>query len=210
MEAGRAQLQHRTMRCRRAEVLPIECVVRGYIVGGGWKEYQQSGSVSGIALPKGLQLAQAFDTPLFTPSSKAASGHDEPISFEQTIATIGQDLAEQVRDRSLAIYAQARDYAAERGILLADTKFEFGVRDGQLILIDEVLTPDSSRFWSAETWQPGTNPHSFDKQFLRDWLETQDWDKRPPPPRIPDEILSQTGARYVEAYERLTGATFRW
>ncbi len=207
---GRGQLQHRTMRCHKAEVLPVECVVRGYIVGGGWKEYQQSGTVSGIRLPAGMQLAQQFDEPLFTPSTKAEVGHDEPISFEQCVETIGADLAHEVRARALAIYGEGRAYAAERGIILADTKFEFGLRDGELILIDEVLTPDSSRFWPADAWQPGENPPSFDKQYLRDWLNTLDWDKNPPPPAIPDEVLVQTGARYVEAYEKITGRKYCW
>lgn len=205
-EAYVDQLRGRAMVCLKAEVLPVECVVRGYLVGGGWKEYQASGRVSGVELPAGLRLAARLPAPIFTPSTKASDGHDEPISFEQAAAIIGADRAAEARDRALAIYAEAAAYAERRGIILADTKFEFGVRDGEMILIDEALTPDSSRFWPADRWQEGTNPPSFDKQYLRDYLETLDWNKQPPPPPIPPQIIEQTAARYVEAFERLTGA----
>lgn len=205
-EAYRDMLAGRAMVCRKAEVLPIECVVRGYLVGDGWKEYQQTGTVSGVRLPAGLRLAVRLPEPIFTPSTKATSGHDEPISFEQAAERVGHDLAAAVRERSLAIYNEAAALAERRGLILADTKFEFGLVDGDLALVDEVLTPDSSRFWPADAWRPGQNPPSFDKQFLRDYLETLDWPKQPPPPTIPPEILEQTAARYHEAYQRLTGS----
>ena len=199
------QLRGRAMIVRRATVLPVECIVRGYIIGGGWKEYQQSGSVSGIGLPGGLELAQKLPEPLFTPSTKATDGHDEPISFEQACEIAGADQMQAARTRSLDIYTRAAAYAERRGIILADTKFEFGLCDDKLLLVDEVLTPDSSRFWPADQWQPGQNPPSFDKQFLRDYLNTLDWPKRPPPPRISDDIVVQTRQRYVDAYRLLTG-----
>jgi phosphoribosylaminoimidazole-succinocarboxamide synthase len=199
------QLCGRASVCRKAEVLPVECVVRGYIVGGGWKEYRQTGAVSGVTLPSGLQTADKLPEPIFTPSTKADGGHDEPISFERVCDLIGRHRAAQVRDRSMAIYSQAADFAADRGMILADTKFEFGLVDGELMLIDEVLTPDSSRFWPADQWRPGENPPSFDKQFLRDYLETLDWDKQPPPPTLPDKIIEHTAARYAEARARLIG-----
>ena len=224
------QLRGRAMICKKAKVLPVECVVRGYIVGGGWKEYQECGKVSGIELPAGLQLAQKFSEPLFTPSTKATDGHDEPISFEQagviasqfvfdtdggsvgscdacSAAAAGRALMAELRDRAIRIYTEAAEYAAGHGIILADTKFEFGLCDGKLLLIDEVLTPDSSRFWPVNEWQPGHNPPSFDKQFLRDYLNGLDWNKQPPPPTIPDEILLQTRQRYFDAYCLLTGKT---
>jgi phosphoribosylaminoimidazole-succinocarboxamide synthase len=198
-------LRGRAMVCKKAQVLPIECVVRGYIVGGGWEEYQQTGHVSGIKLPTGLRLAGRLPEPLFTPSTKATDGHDQPVSFEHACDIAGGDAMESARSRALEIYTQAAAHAEKRGIILADTKFEFGVCDGQLLLIDEVLTPDSSRFWPADAWVPGTNPPSFDKQFLRDYLNALNWDKNPPPPKIPDEIIVQTSTRYVEAYQLLTG-----
>ena len=200
-----AQLAGRAMVVRRAEVLPVECVVRGYLIGGGWREYQQSGRVSGIELPAGLQPAEKLPEPLFTPSTKATNGHDEPISFEQACESAGRERMQQARERSLAIYNEAARIAEKRGIILADTKFEFGVADGELLLVDEVLTPDSSRFWPADAWEVGKNPPSFDKQFLRDYLSTLDWDKRPPPPAIPADIITRTRQRYVEAYTLLTG-----
>jgi phosphoribosylaminoimidazole-succinocarboxamide synthase len=217
-EAHVDQLRGRAMVVRKARVLPVECVVRGYVIGGGWKEYQETGAVSGIELPRGLKLAEKLPEPLFTPSTKATDGHDEPISFEQAceiaerfvreaaagIAS-GRALLEAACDRALAIYAEASRRAEQRGIILADTKFEFGIHENDLLLIDEVLTPDSSRFWPADAWQPGTSPPSFDKQFLRDYLNTLDWNKQPPPPRIPEEIVAQTRARYVEAFRLLTG-----
>jgi len=204
-EPFRGQLRHRAMVCDKAEVIPVECVVRGYLVGGGWREYQQTGRISGVQLPTGLRLGDRLPEPIFTPSTKAQNGHDEPISFEQACEIAGGDRMHAARQRSLAIYMQAAEYAARRGILLADTKFEFGLRDGQLLLIDEVLTPDSSRFWPADRWQPGTNPPSFDKQYLRDYLESTGWDKRSPPPPLPDEVVEQTCQRYVDAWHRLCG-----
>ena len=212
------QLRGRAMVVKKASVLPVECVVRGYVVGGGWKEYQASGSVSGIELPPGLQLAQKLPEPIFTPSTKATDGHDEPVSFEQACKIArrfmldcgatpgaGKALMLAARSRALQIYEQGRDYAAERGIIIADTKFEFGVCENELVLIDEVLTPDSSRFWPADQYEPGRNPPSFDKQFLRDYLDGLEWNKQPPPPAIPEEIIAQTRARYVEAYRLLAG-----
>jgi phosphoribosylaminoimidazole-succinocarboxamide synthase len=195
----------RAMLVKRAEVLPIECVVRGYLAGGGWKEYQTSGAVSGIALPAGLRESQQLSEPIFTPSTKAESGHDEPISFEQTAALIGNNLAEQVKSTSLRLYSFAANYARQRGIIIADTKFEFGLIDGQLTLVDEALTPDSSRFWDVEKYTPGASQDSFDKQFVRDYLETLDWDKTPPAPPLPPEIMQRTLDKYLEAYSRLTG-----
>ncbi|MFH1745985.1 MAG: phosphoribosylaminoimidazolesuccinocarboxamide synthase [Planctomycetota bacterium] len=213
-----AQLDRRAMVVRKAAVLPVECVVRGYLVGGGWREYQDTGCVSGLRLPAGLQQAQKLPEPIFTPSTKATDGHDEPISFEQAGTIVaqfavqqgltpqeGRDLMATACRRALEIYAQARDYAAERGIIIADTKFEFGYCDGELLLVDEVLTPDSSRFWPIESYQVGQSPPSFDKQFLRDYLFGLDWDRRPPPPTIPAEIIAATQQRYFEAYRLLTG-----
>jgi phosphoribosylaminoimidazole-succinocarboxamide synthase len=195
----------RAMLVKRAEVLPIECVVRGYLAGGGWKEYQANGAVSGIDLPEGLQESQQLPEPIFTPSTKAESGHDEPISFEQTAELIGKELAEQVKSTSLQLYSFAADYARQRGIIIADTKFEFGLIDGKLTLVDEALTPDSSRFWDVEKYTPGASQDSFDKQFVRDYLETLDWDKTPPAPALPAEIMQRTLDKYLEAYSRLTG-----
>ncbi len=211
------QLRGRAMVVKRVEILPVECIVRGYIIGSGWKEYQATGAICGIELPKGLQKAQKFDEPIFTPSTKATVGHDEPITFDQAIDTVAQFLApkrsisadprelmERVRRRSLEIYQQAAVHAEERGIILADTKFEFGLYNGELLLADEVLTPDSSRFWPKDQYRIGENQPSFDKQFLRDYLETVDWNKQPPPPTIPDEIIAKTRAGYEDAYRRLT------
>lgn len=200
------QLIGRTMICRKTEVIPVECVVRGYLIGGGWREYQESGRVSGIELPTGLGLAARLDEPIFTPSTKAATGHDEPISFEQACERVEPSVMAEARERSLVIYSAAADYARQRGMIIADTKFEFGVQDGQLLLIDEVLTPDSSRFWPAEAWREGHNPVSFDKQIVRDYLSTLDWKRQPPPPALPREIIERTAARYCEAFELLTGA----
>lgn len=193
---------------KRLRGLPVEAIVRGYLIGSGWKDYQREGRVCGIALPPGLRLAERLPEPLFTPSTKAALGtHDENVSFEAVAATIGQDLAEQVRTLSLTIYQEAADYALKRGIIIADTKFEFGLDEhNRLVLMDEVLTPDSSRFWPADQYQPGTNPPSFDKQFVRDYLETLDWNKQPPGPELPSAIVAQTVAKYREALERLTQA----
>ena len=204
------QLVGRSMVVRKTEVIPIECVVRGYLAGSGWKEYQQSQTVCGIPLPAGLLQADRLPEPVFTPATKAESGHDENISFEETASQIGIDLASQLRDLSIRIYITAADYALERGIILADTKFEFGLLDGEVILIDEVLTPDSSRYWPASRYAPGQSPFSFDKQFVRDWLETTDWDKNSPPPDMPQEIVTKTREKYVEACELITDAEFPW
>jgi len=198
-------LKRRSMIVKKARPLPIECVVRGYLAGSGWKEYQRSQTVCGIKLPPGLQESSELPEPIFTPATKAETGHDENISFEQAARIVGEALATRVRDLSLQIYNAARDYARRRGIIIADTKFEFGLYEGELILIDEVLTPDSSRFWPADQYAPGRSQPSFDKQFVRDWLETLDWDKTPPGPELPPEVIAKTSAKYVEAYERLTG-----
>jgi phosphoribosylaminoimidazole-succinocarboxamide synthase len=200
-----SQLQGRSMIVKKAQPLAIECVVRGYLAGSGWKEYRQSGTVCGIKLPAGLQESSPLPEPIFTPATKAETGHDENISFEQAANIVGAGIAQAARDASLKIYKFARDYARMRGIIIADTKFEFGIMDGQLILIDEVLTPDSSRFWPADVYAPGKGQPSFDKQFVRDYLETLDWDKTPPAPPLPPEVVAKSQAKYLEAYERLTG-----
>ncbi len=198
-------LARRSMVVKKAQPLAIECVVRGYIAGSGWKEYQASQSICGIPLPPGLTESAELPEPIFTPATKAETGHDINISFEEAAKLVGKGTAEQARDLSLRIYAMARAYARERGIIIADTKFEFGQLDGQLILIDEALTPDSSRFWPADQYRPGRGQPSFDKQFVRDYLETLDWDKTPPAPALPAEIVEKTRAKYLEAYRRLTG-----
>jgi len=200
-----ADLQRRSMIVKKAKPLAIECVVRGYLSGSGWKEYKQSQTVCGIKLPAGLTESAELSEPIFTPSTKAEVGHDENISFEQACKIVGKDLATQARELSLKIYRAGRDYARQRGIIIADTKFEFGLSDGKLILIDEVMTPDSSRFWPADQYQPGRGQPSFDKQFVRDYLETLDWNKTPPGPVLPDDVVAKTSAKYLEAYERLTG-----
>ena len=202
------ELRGRAMLCRRAEVLPIECVVRGYLSGSGWKEYQRDQAVCGVALPPGLRESDRLDEPIFTPSTKAVVGHDENISFDRAAELVGADVAGQVRDVSLELYRRARDLAAKRGIIVADTKFEFGMVDGQLTLVDEVLTPDSSRFWPADAHAPGGAQPSLDKQAVRDWLEASGWDKRPPAPELPDDVVAATTQRYATAYERLTGRPF--
>lgn len=201
-------LRGRSMVVRRTDVIPIECVARGYLSGSGWKEYQQSGTVCGIPLPAGLQESSRLPAPIFTPATKAETGHDENISFERTSELIGQALAEQLRELTLSIYQRGCQHAAAKGIIIADTKFEFGIRDGQVILIDEVMTPDSSRFWPADLWQPGRGQVSFDKQFVRDWLLSSGWDRNSPPPRLPDDVVQRTSARYIEAWQRLTGLPF--
>lgn len=205
-----APLVGRTQLVRKATVVPIECVARGYLAGSGWKEYQQQQTVCGIPLPAGLQLGSRLPEPIFTPATKATSGHDENIPFSTMVDAVGKELAETLRDRTLAIYSQAAEYALEHGIIIADTKFEFGHADGELLLIDEVLTPDSSRFWPVDTYKPGSSPFSYDKQFVRDWLESTDWDKNSPPPALPDDIVEKTRAKYIEAYETLSGQTFAW
>ena len=200
-----AQLARRSMIVKKATPLTIECVVRGYLAGSGWKEYQRSQTVCGLKLPAGLKESAELPEPIFTPATKAETGHDENIPFEVAAQLVGADIAERARDLSLRIYHFARDYARKRGIIIADTKFEFGLFEGELLLIDEVLTPDSSRFWPAAQYQPGQSQPSFDKQFVRDYLETLDWNKTPPAPALPPLILSRTQAKYLEAYERLTG-----
>ncbi len=199
------KLARRTMIVKKAKPLAIECIVRGYLSGSGWKEYKKSQTVCGIKLPAGLTESAELPEPIFTPSTKAEAGHDENISFEEACKIVGKDLATQASELSLKIYKAGRDYARQRGIIIADTKFEFGLSDGKLILIDEVLTPDSSRFWPADQYQPGKGQPSFDKQFVRDYLETLDWDKTPPGPALPDEVVAKTSAKYLDAYERLTG-----
>ena len=204
----RRLLAGRTSLVRKTEVVPIECVVRGYLAGSGWKEYRQSGTVCGIELPAGLVESSRLPEPIFTPATKAETGHDENVSFERTVELIGPEVAEELRRRSLDIFRRGSEYARQRGILIADTKFEWGRLDGRLILIDEVLTPDSSRFWPAAGYEAGRGQPSFDKQFVRDWLETTGWDKNSPPPSLPDEVVARTRQKYVEAYELLTGRRF--
>jgi phosphoribosylaminoimidazole-succinocarboxamide synthase len=199
------KLARRSMIVKKAKPLAIECVVRGYLAGSGWKEYQKSQTVCGIKLPSGLKESSELPEPIFTPATKAETGHDENISFERAKTIVGEKIAEQARTASLKIYNFARDYARKRGIIIADTKFEFGLDNGKLILIDEVLTPDSSRFWPADEYAPGCGQPSFDKQFVRDYLETLDWNKTPPGPKLPDDVVSKTTAKYLEAYEKLTG-----
>ena len=199
-------LQDRSIVVKKAKVLPVECIVRGYLVGSGWKDYQKTGEVSGLKLRDGYKLASKLDEPLFTPSTKAEIGeHDEAISYEGVANIIGEEYAKTIRDMALDIYTKARDYAESRGIILADTKFEFGTIDGVVTLVDEVLTPDSSRFWPKASYVEGTSPVSLDKQFVRDYLETLDWNKQAPGPVLPEEVVSKTAAKYIEAYEVLTG-----
>lgn len=200
------QIRGRSMLVKKAKVVPIECVARGYLAGSGWKEYQASQTVCGIKLPPGLRQCDRLPEPIFTPATKEETGHDINISFNEAAQRVGSDLASEMRKRTLSLYAQAAQYAHGRGIIIADTKFEFGqLPDGTLILIDEILTPDSSRFWPADSYKPGQDQPSFDKQFVRNWLETQPWNKTPPAPTLPEEVVQGTRKRYVEAYERLTG-----
>ncbi len=203
----RAPLEGRAVVARRLQALPVEAIVRGYIIGSGWRDYRATGTIGDVALPPGLRLADALPDPVFTPSTKAGPGeHDENIGFADLVERVGSDLAERVREVSLRLYREAAEYARARGIIIADTKFEFGLDDqGELVLIDEALTPDSSRFWPLDGWQPGENPPSFDKQFVRDWLETQAWDKTDPGPELPPEIVGCTRQKYEEAVQRLTG-----
>ncbi len=201
-------LRGRSTLCRKTEVVPIECVVRGYLAGSGWKEYQQSGAVCGIRLPDGLVESDRLPEPIFTPSTKAETGHDENISYEQMVDVVGPKISAELKRRSLDIFSRGSDYARERGIIIADTKFEFGQIGDELILIDEVLTPDSSRFWPADQYSPGKGQPSYDKQFVRDWLSATDWDKNSPPPALPDDIIAKTREKYVEAFRQLTGKSF--
>ena len=202
----KAQVKGRAIVVKKLKPLPIEAVVRGYIIGSGWKDYQKTGKICGIELPKGLKQAQKLPQPIFTPATKAESGHDENISFEEIVKLIGKEMAEKVREVSIRLYKEASEYAATKGIIIADTKFEFGTdAKGNLVLIDEVLTADSSRFWPADAYQVGMSPPSFDKQYVRDYLETLDWDKTPPAPKLPAEVIARTSQKYREALERLTG-----
>jgi phosphoribosylaminoimidazole-succinocarboxamide synthase len=205
LKAFREQLAGRSMIVKKTKPLPVECVVRGYLAGSGWKEYQQSQSVCGIKLPAGLRLASQLPEPIFTPATKAEEGHDENIDMKRCAQILGQDLADRVKTLSLEIYSRGRDHADQRGIIVADTKFEFGTVDGDLLLIDECLTPDSSRFWPKDQYAVGQSPPSFDKQFVRDYLETLDWDKTPPAPRLPKDVIKKTSAKYLEAFRRVTG-----
>jgi len=203
-------LRGRFMLVRKASVYPVECIVRGYLAGSGWKEYREAGTVCGIPLPEGLRESSRLDDPIFTPSTKAEIGdHDENISFDRMVDVVGPRIAEELRDTSVAVYGKAREHAASRGIIIADTKFEFGEIDGRVTLVDEVLTPDSSRFWPADTYAPGGGQPSFDKQFVRDWLESSGWDKRPPAPSLPADVIEATSAKYIQAYELITGRTFQ-
>ena len=205
-EEEKAQVKGRSVVVRKLKPLPIEAVVRGYLIGSGWKDYRNTGKICGIELAKGLQLAQKLHAPIFTPATKAEEGHDENISFDEVEKLIGEELANKVREVSLQLYKEAADYAASRGIIIADTKFEFGTDgEGNLVLIDEVLTADSSRFWPADSYKVGSSPPSFDKQYVRDYLETMNWNKTPPAPRLPREVIAKTSQKYQEALERLTG-----
>ena len=206
--ARRPEFDGRSMLCRVADMLPIECIVRGYLAGSAWKEYNATGSMHGVRLTQGLRESSRLPEPLFTPSTKAAAGHDVNISFDQAIALVGRSTAERARDIAVELYTRAARWASERGIIIADTKFELGFIDGELALCDEVLTPDSSRFWPADQWHPGSAPPSFDKQPVRDYLEGLGWNKQQPPPPLPPEVVAATRRRYVEAYERITGQSF--
>lgn len=209
-DADRASLAGRSMLVRKCEVVPVECVVRGYLDGSGWKEYQQSGEVCGVRLPAGLKQCDRLEQPIFTPATKEETGHDINISFQQMVEIVGAETAEELSRRSIEVYLRGAEHALQRGIVIADTKFEWGWADGRLILIDEVLTPDSSRFWPADLYQPGRSQASYDKQFVRDYLSSTGWDKNSPPPELPAEIVGKTRQKYIEAYERLTGRSFRW
>ena len=207
-EADHAELEGRTMVVRRAEVVPVECVVRGYLYGSSWREYRDGGGPTTEHLPDGLEMADKLPEPIFTPATKADTGHDENITEAQTRELLGDDLYEELKFRSIDIYTRANEYAAKKGVILADTKFEFGHANGELLLIDEVLTPDSSRYWPTDAYEPGAEIPSFDKQYVREWLEKQPWDKNPPAPDLPEEIVDGTRQRYIEAYERITGESF--
>lgn len=205
LKAYREQLDGRFMIVKKLEMVPVECVVRGYLVGSGWKEYQRDGSVCGIALPENMKQAQKIAEPIFTPASKATDGHDINISFDTMVNEVGADLAGKLRDLSIDIYQRAAEHALKEGVIIADTKFEFGLLNGEIVLGDEVLTPDSSRYWPLDSYAVGANPPSYDKQYVRDYLATLDWDKEPPGPNLPDEIVSGTTKRYLECYERIAG-----
>lgn len=203
------EFEGRCMLVKKLKMLPVECIVRGYITGSGWESYQKNGSVCGIELPEGLKESQQLPTPIYTPTTKAEEGHDEHISFEQTVELIGEELAVQLRDKSIEIYSMCAEYARTKGIIIADTKFEFGVdNDGNLVLADEVLTPDSSRFWPADEYEVGKSQKSYDKQYLRDWLKNSGWDKNPPAPMLPEDVVEVTSQKYIEAYETITGEEF--
>jgi phosphoribosylaminoimidazole-succinocarboxamide synthase len=204
-EQGLSAIAGRAMLVKKAEMLPLECIVRGYLVGSGWAEYEKSGTLHGMALPSGLQQASRLPEPLFTPSTKATEGHDENISYDEAVDLVGKEAAEQAREICVEAYRRAAHAAEQHGIIVADTKFELGFIDGKLSLCDEVLTPDSSRFWPADQWETGTNPPSFDKQPVRDWLSGTGWDKKPPPPALPGSVVTETSERYVTAYERISG-----
>jgi phosphoribosylaminoimidazole-succinocarboxamide synthase len=203
------ELRNRSVIVKRCSVIPIECVARGYLVGSGWNEYKKSGTVCGIELPAGLTVASKLPSPIFTPATKEESGHDINISFQRMSEIIGAELAAQLRDLTLTLYSEAANYALSRGIIIADTKFEFGLYQGRVVWIDEALTPDSSRFWPADQYAEGSNPPSFDKQFVRDWLETTGWNKTPPAPELPQEVVEKTREKYLEAYRQLTGSELR-
>ena len=206
LKSHAAMLAGRSMLVQKASVVPIECVARGYLAGSGWAEYQAAGTVCGVALPAGLRQCDQLPVPIFTPASKAEHGHDENITYEQTVRTVGVGVAQVIREKTLRLYTKAAVYAASRGVIIADTKFEFGLLpDGSIILIDEILTPDSSRFWPADQYRPGRDQPSFDKQFVRNYLQSLTWDKQPPAPPLPDDVIRGTRSRYIEAYEKLSG-----
>lgn len=207
-QVDRSLIAGRAMLVKKSQVVPIECVVRGYLAGSGWKEYRANSHVCGVPLPPGLQESSKLPEPIFTPATKAESGHDMNISFDEMVAEVGEKVAQELRERSIRVYERAAEHAARCGLIVADTKFEWGHWQDELILIDEVLTPDSSRFWPADGYEPGRGQPSYDKQFVRDWLESTTWDKNSPPPELPAEVAEKTRAKYVEAYERLTGSSF--
>jgi phosphoribosylaminoimidazole-succinocarboxamide synthase len=205
LHAHRDQLEGRSMLVHRAEVFPVECIARGYIAGSGWKEYKRTGAVCGLRLPEGLRESDKLPEPIFTPSTKAETGHDLNITEREMAGVVGEEAAKRLKELTLEVYRRAADFAISRGIIIADTKLEFGVKDGQVILVDEVLTPDSSRFWPLDGYQPGRGQQSFDKQYLRDYLETVNWEKLPPAPKIPEAVIARTREKYLEAYRLLTG-----
>lgn len=209
-ETTREFVDGRGILVKKCEVVPVECVVRGYLAGSGWKEYQQSRTVCSIPLPEGLENGSQLPEPIFTPATKEDEGHDENISFERMVEIVGRETAETLKQKSIDIYQQGAEYARSRGIIIADTKFEWGWRDGELLLIDEVLTPDSSRFWPEDQYQPGGEQFSYDKQFVRNYLSETEWDKNSPPPELPPETVAKTREKYIEAFEKLTGQDFRW